>query len=265
MGVQYNMKYMGSKSRIAKYIVPILQDKIKEHKIETYIEPFVGGGNIINKIDCKNKIGSDNNEFLIEIFTHLDNIRNELPTPVVTYEHYDECRQAWKNNDFSTYPKWYIGAIGFLASYRGKFYDGGFCGKGYLEGKISRNYYDEARRNLVSQIDSLHGINFKYGDYEELYRGDVKHCLFYCDIPYANTTQYSTSKGFDYKRFWTWADRMSKNNIVIVSEYSALDNWKCIWEKPLVKTMGHNSNGYKIGVERLFEVKKVGENDDFSK
>ena len=38
------MKYFGSKSRIAKYIVPILQKEIDENHITTYFEPFVGGG-----------------------------------------------------------------------------------------------------------------------------------------------------------------------------------------------------------------------------
>lgn len=37
------MKYMGSKSRISKYIVPIIQKYIDENAIKTYIEPFVGG------------------------------------------------------------------------------------------------------------------------------------------------------------------------------------------------------------------------------
>ena len=38
------MKYMGSKSRIAKYIVPIIQEYIDKNEIKNYLEPFVGGG-----------------------------------------------------------------------------------------------------------------------------------------------------------------------------------------------------------------------------
>lgn len=37
------IKYVGSKNRIAKFIVPILQSIIDEHKIIDYVEPFVGG------------------------------------------------------------------------------------------------------------------------------------------------------------------------------------------------------------------------------
>ena len=44
------MVYMGSKNRYAPYIVPILQKTIDKHNVNTYIEPFVGGANIIDKI-----------------------------------------------------------------------------------------------------------------------------------------------------------------------------------------------------------------------
>ena len=43
------MKYMGSKRRIAKYILPIML----EHRApnQWWVEPFVGGGNMIDKVD----------------------------------------------------------------------------------------------------------------------------------------------------------------------------------------------------------------------
>jgi len=50
------MKYLGSKSKLAKEIVPILQNLIYKNNIKTYIEPFVGGFNVIDKIICENKI-----------------------------------------------------------------------------------------------------------------------------------------------------------------------------------------------------------------
>ena len=46
------MVYMGSKAKYAKYIVPILQKTIDENNVDTYIECFVGGANIIDKINC---------------------------------------------------------------------------------------------------------------------------------------------------------------------------------------------------------------------
>ena len=47
------MKYMGSKSRIKKYVVPFLQKLVEENGIDTYIEPFVGGANVIDDIQCQ--------------------------------------------------------------------------------------------------------------------------------------------------------------------------------------------------------------------
>ena len=38
------MKYMGSKNRLCKEIVPIIQSYIDNNNIKNYIEPFIGGG-----------------------------------------------------------------------------------------------------------------------------------------------------------------------------------------------------------------------------
>lgn len=37
------MKYVGSKNRISKHIVPIIQSYIDDNNIRSYYEPFVGG------------------------------------------------------------------------------------------------------------------------------------------------------------------------------------------------------------------------------
>lgn len=35
---------MGSKNKISKHILPFIQTAIDDNNIETYVEPFVGGG-----------------------------------------------------------------------------------------------------------------------------------------------------------------------------------------------------------------------------
>ena len=60
---------MGSKSRIAKHIVPIIQRRMEDYNIKTFIDCFCGGCNIIDKVKCNKKIASDNNEFLISCNT----------------------------------------------------------------------------------------------------------------------------------------------------------------------------------------------------
>ena len=91
------MKYMGSKSRISKYIIPIIQQRIKDYDIKTYIEPFCGGCNIIDKIQCDTKIASDNHKCLIEIFKNLNRIQS-LPD-FITKEHYSKVRECFNKDD----------------------------------------------------------------------------------------------------------------------------------------------------------------------
>ena len=65
------MKYMGSKSRIAREIVPIMQAEIEGGKYDTYVEPFVGGANVIDKIKCKYRVGFDINRYLTALLQHV--------------------------------------------------------------------------------------------------------------------------------------------------------------------------------------------------
>ena len=54
------MKYTGSKNRIAKHILPLM---LEGRTNETWVEPFVGGANMIDKVEG-NRIGFDNNRVI---------------------------------------------------------------------------------------------------------------------------------------------------------------------------------------------------------
>ena len=140
---------MGSKSRVAKNILPIIQEAINNYNIKNYIEPFCGGCNVIDKVKCERKIASDNNKYLIGLLQNIDKV-SFLPK-FVTKEHYSEVRDCF-NKGLTIFPDWYIGAIGFLASYNGRFFDGGYAGVVKTKDGVIRDYYDEAKRNLVAQI-----------------------------------------------------------------------------------------------------------------
>lgn len=240
------MKYMGSKSRIATSIVPILNKIVTENNVQLYVEPFVGGANIIDKVVCEKKIGCDKQKYLISLYQNLDKIH--LLPDFVTKEHYSEVRESFNKND-GAFEDWYIGAIGFLASYNGRFFDGGYAGLVKTKAGAVRNYYDEAKRNLEKQMPSLQNIEFKSGDYR-LTCSDYENALIYCDPPYINTKQYGVSRDFYHEEFWDWVRKMSERNIVIVSEFVARDDFKCIWDAPLKRTIDNNKRVETI--ERLF-------------
>ena len=202
-----------------------------------------GGANIIDKISCDRKIGYDINPYLIELFKNLDKI-SSLPGDI-SIEEYSAVRNVYRNKT-KEYPDWYIGAVGFLASYNSKFF-GGRAGVVKTKDGI-RNYYDEAKRNLIAQIPRLQGIEFECADYKKLDLSQYQNAVIYCDIPYKNTTGYE--KVFNHKDFWQWAERQSKDHIVLVSEQEAPDHWKSIWSQPIIRTLDNASR--VNSVENLF-------------
>lgn len=150
--------YQGSKNRIAKYIVPIIQRYIDENNIDTYIEPFVGGANIIDKIKCKNRIGSDYNDELIALLTYVrDNPTIPIAPEDCSFEHYADVRENRKKKT-GKYSKEYTALIGYCASYGGRYFDGGYG----RASKYGRSRYKEALNNLKKQADNLRNISFIY-------------------------------------------------------------------------------------------------------
>lgn len=210
------MKYIESKSRIKKYITPILQKIIDNNNIELFIDMFCGGCNIIDSINCKERVANDIATPLISMWKGLLN-GNKLPK-----ELYDDIR-ANKNTD--KYPDWYIGSVRYLASYNGRYFDGGYT-KPIIEKRRIRNYYKEAKNNIEKQLPLLKDVIFTNNDYKNIEL--LPNSLIYCDIPYQNTKQYLHSKDFNYEEFWNWVRINSKNNIIIVSELQAPDDFVCI-------------------------------------
>lgn len=236
---------MGSKAKYAKYIVPILQKTIDDNNINTYIECFVGGANIIDKIKCENKYGFDRSDTLIALLNQAVEDFDKIPI-ISTRELWDKGKAYVKDgimpDDMSLAD---IGAIEFF----GSFCKGGFP-RGYVEITPQRNYYLEARENLRKQAPNLKGIIFKCQNYWEL-DPNIKNAVIYLDPPYQNTKFYGYAKDkMDYNRFWNWVREISKNNFVFISEQTAPNDFKCIWEQEAVRTT-NIKNDFKA-VERLF-------------
>lgn len=238
------MKYVGSKNKLAKELVPIIQSYITENT-KGYLEPFVGGANMIDKIKHNNKIGCDIHEELIELLKYTQTNAKEIPL-TVSKEEYLRVRDNKDN-----YDKWYVGLVGFCASYNAKYF-GGYAGQCNTKQGI-RNYDQEAIRNLTNQSDSLREIKFYNMPFLELPLDKIKNYVIYCDIPYRETTEYKTDV-FPYDEFYNWAIEASKNNVVLISEYWMPEGkFKCIWSKEHRTFLDKNNNDKKR-VEKLFVV-----------
>lgn len=223
---------MGSKNRISKYILPII---LENRAVNQWcVEPFVGGANIIDKVDG-NRIGSDSNEYLIELLNAAAS--GWMPDESYCEEQYNYIKDN-KNQDKVT-----TGYAGFALSYGGKFF-GGWC----RDKDMKRDYPGESYRNAKKQFPRLKGVEFRCCSYADLKIPDSS--IIYCDPPYKGCTGYSGV--FNHDHFWDWCRGKSKDgHKVFVSEYTAPGDFDCVWQKEISSSLTKNT-GSKHGVEKLF-------------
>lgn len=233
------MKYMGSKNRIAKYILPIISEYRKEG--QWWVEPFVGGANMLDKVKG-NRLGADSNPYLIDALIAIRDCVSDLPRNNKEFTE-DDYKQLRKSDEYK-----YKGYAGFAFSYSGKWL-GGWC----RDGRGKRDYVQESYRNAMKQSPLLQGVKFVNCSYLDLQLPE--NSLIYCDPPYASTTKYKDK--FDHSVFWQWCrDKVKEGHIVFISEYNAPDDFECIWQKEIVSSLTKNT-GAKKGIEKLFRYNPV--------
>lgn len=240
------MKYVGSKNRLAKELVPIIQSYIKSDT-KGYLEPFVGGANMIDKIQCSNKIGCDIHEELIELLKYTQAYSELLPIRI-SEEQYNEVK-----DNKEKYEKWYVGLVGFCATFSAKWF-GGYARSFKSDGITPRDMSYEAISNLKKQAHKLKNIKFIHSDFLNLDMSNINNYVIYCDIPYKGTTKYKT-ESFPYDRFYDWVRKHSKDNTILVSEYDMPDDFQCIWSKEhktLIDSNKTSNDEKNIRIERLF-------------
>lgn len=241
------MKYVGSKNRLAKDLIPIIQPYINNNG-GGYLEPFVGGANLIDKIVCDNKYGSDINKYLIALLQQVQKDITIIP------DHISEEEYFKVRDNKTEYPDWYVGLIGFCATFGAKWF-GGYARGFKSDGITPRDLPNEAIRNLKKQAKHLQGITFNCCSYEDI-NIDIENFVIYCDIPYKGTIKYENKNIFDYEKFYEWCIKMSQHNKVLISEYyMPEDRFECIWSKDTKVMIDSNKTNGSIRTERLFKVK----------
>ena len=229
------MAYLGGKARGADYIIKTLNNPLFNDM--DYIEPFCGYCHILRRVkNKKSYTASDNNELLMILLKHIQKHKGKHED--ITFEDY----QHHRSNPLSG-NKLRSAYAAFTYSYNGKYFDGYI---GDVEGrdypKERKKYYDKLHNN-----DTFQKTELKHGDYT-MYM-DVKDNLIYCDPPYQDTTEYHSS--FDSSEFWENMRELSKDNIVIISEYNAPDDFVCITSNMRNTTM-RGKGATKKNEDKLF-------------
>jgi DNA adenine methylase len=82
--------------------------------------------------------------------------------------------------------------------------------------------------------------------------GEIEgHALIYCDPPYINTTKYNHD--IDHNKFHEWCrDRAREGHTIFVSEYTAPDDFKLVFEKEVLCELDKNSKSKRT--ERLYTI-----------
>lgn len=224
------MRYLGGKNKTRKQISAFLES-IREGK--EYFEPFVGGAWILQEMTGE-RVASDGNDALITMYKALQD--GWIPPEFVSE---DEYRKIRKNNNQKD-PMTIFCGIG--CSFAGKLWGG------YARSAGKDCYAKTSKNSLMKQIPFIKEVDFRYGLFHE---HNPEGMLVYCDPPYQGTTQYGAFKSFDHALFWNTMREWSKNNTVVISEYRAPEDFKCVAE--FNSQMGMTTGKERpVRVERLF-------------
>ena len=123
------MKYMGSKQRIVNDILPLM---LKYNKNNIFVDLFCGSCSVIQEVPTTyRRIANDKNRYLIEMFKSLVDGK-QFPTIInkETYSfHRDLYNKERKGEALLTREQYAeIGWYGWMASYNGRFFSGGYSG-----------------------------------------------------------------------------------------------------------------------------------------
>jgi DNA adenine methylase len=221
------MHYLGSKARHAAEIIAITCANRRPDQV--YVEPFVGGGNMINKVpQGAGRIANDKNYGMVALLDQLGN-HGWVPPETMTQAQWKKIMK--QNCESLDQP----GRALFAFAATGPTFGSMWCGqwaKDYPGMEGTR--YRQARDAALKDAPGLAGIQFHDGEFHQLEPHIPHGSLVYCDPPYNNTTEYSgavrrieledtkSSNLWKASKFWKWCDHLIDDLgcSVFVSEYS---------------------------------------------
>ncbi len=234
------MKYFGGKFRLAKSIGYVLNAFREPGQV--YVEPFVGAANVLQYLDNP-RIASDICEDLILMW--MESTQNSwVPPKHISPNTYMELSTS-ESSALRAF-------AGFGCSFGGKWFGGYARSTKGKKDRYLRDYAQEAHNSIMRLAPLLSDVDFRHTDYAMLDFPDGS--LIYCDPPYSGTTGYEAAGDFDWELFWDIMRIWSKANTVLISEYSAPEDFECI--HTFETTVSVNAKGGGLArKDRLFKIK----------
>ena len=234
--------YQGGKKRLGKKIYKQISEieKIFTDEKLDYFEPFVGMGGVLRhfgKEKDRKCFACDVNKDLILMWKAVQ--QGWLPPTECTKEKYNELKNSKEHSAERAF-------IGCSLSWGGNYFEGS-CRLDYT---TSINYLTLGLTGISKIKNDIINVHFYENKaYNKFY---PKNMLIYCDPPYKNN-QLRTKlfKNFDHDKFWETMREWSKENLVVISESVAPEDFTKIWSIESRNTT-NKKNGTKHYLDCLF-------------
>lgn len=213
--------YQGGKQRLGKKIHSIIlkveNDIDKQSKTKRdYFEPMIGMAGVMihfAKEDDRKLNACDANKDLILMWKAL---QDGWKPPLKCDENsYNKLKKSTKHSATR-------GFIGIVASWGGNF----FHAYRLKYEPIGRDFLKDAYRKLMKILPAMKNVKFLRA--RSFDKHSPKRMTIYCDPPYKDNRLSNKEyfNNFDHDKFWNVVRKWSRNNIVIVSEWTAPSDFK---------------------------------------
>ena len=238
--------YHGGKHNLGKKLAEIIVDRTVTRTkgggftVEGYCEPFCGMLGVYRHVpalfeergfDDLAYAAADANKSVVLMWKRAQTGKWSPPVSC-SEEKYMKLKNASPSAE--------RGFVGHQYSFSGRFFQG-YAGYDKKKSPVS------ASKRVKSIARELEHVYFQHKDYTQF--SHLKNFVIYCDPPYADTRCHYGGAEFDTNEFWEWCRKMSKNNIVFVSEYRIPRGVKCVFR--LKKRLMGPATAQSKGTEKL--------------
>jgi site-specific DNA-adenine methylase len=235
-----NMKYVGGKYKIGKHIANQLLMLGPPDMVSGYVEPFCGSLGVMRFMTDKGYTSYqayDKHADLIKMWEAVKHENICLPETCPEEEY-----KMWRDTDMACDAPAERTAIGYGMSFGGSWW-GGYARD--PEGK--RDFMKELQNGFTRILPSIKNVEFAHSDYQSL---KPKGKLVYLDPPYQGCKGYSAVGKFNHTEFWAWAEKLTDENVVVVSHPTAPESWVQVWASQKWRTISHDQRDH--ATERLW-------------
>lgn len=225
-----SLAYLGGKWRQSKTWAPLILS-LTDKRFH-YLEPFLGGANMITKLAphftlCQ---AGDVHPDLMAMWQAVKLGTVDFPTHV-SAEDYALLKQDYKDLGTGRSGSAIRGFAGFGCSFGAMFF---------------ATYHDGAaktRRAIMKSQAALQDTELRTCSYLDWDQDVSDRSVIYADPPYEGTAKYSVD-ALDYVAFWNkMREWRTRGAAVFVSSYKAPDDWTCVSQLDLAKTISSTKNG----------------------